>query len=139
MTMPLSQNLDRVSRRFARECSLPPEGCQPSQIITICAWCHHLNVIELPALATDIVMLTLHLGEWRAYKNDKPMYVSHGICSEHRQELHAAADIPLPPHTCGDRKDKFVCNLTRGHVGDHQQIDHETEGVVGWSRKEIKP
>lgn len=127
MTMPLSHNLDRVSVRFARECILPPEGCQPSQIITICAWCRHLNVLELPALATDVVMLTLHLGEWRAYKNDKPMYVSHGICSEHRQELQG---------TCGDRKDEFVCNLTRGHVGAHQQIHPETGGVIGWPRRD---
>lgn len=33
---------------------------------------------------------------------------------------------------CGARKDKFVCNLPKGHKGDHQQRNKGRRGCVGW-------
>jgi hypothetical protein len=114
---------------FARGFTLPPEGCTPDEIVTVCAWCPELNILNLPRKSTDLVMIVWHAGEIRAYKNDAPMYASHGICPEHRQKMLGAQAGP-----CGAQKDSFTCNRSLGHAGEHWQ-ENPNGGKVGWSNE----
>lgn len=68
---------------------IPPSS--PKDVMSICAWCTQLKILSLQRRETDVIVILQTGSKVEVWRNNKKLFVSHGIC-----EACQAEHFPKP-------------------------------------------